>query len=327
MTNSRNRACALLLLAACFFASARVALALDDRAGTGAGTFMKLGLGSPTALALGRAYSAEAEGPSAMVWNPAGTASSQQKEVYFSYLDWVQDYSGKYVAYTQPLGQAVIGVNFAYLGLNGFDSRDENNIPQFSGDTEVRHSFATLTLARSFFDNVFSLGGGIKRVTENNAGTEYSNVVFDVGAQFRPFEFLSLGAAMMNLGNKDEVVNISRIGASLRMGGFFTVMGEIEQPSDNKSRVGMGMQFTLPEDMLHVGSFNLRVGYYDYDDHGRNYDSDFLKRLGLDNTSKLSFGIGIYTSQLFGYGARLEYAMVPFGSLGKVNQFALGVQF
>jgi len=325
MKNILNRGALMLLLAACLPASS--AFAIDDRAGTGAGSFMKLGLGSPTALALGRAYSAEAEGPSALTWNPAGIASSQQKEVYFSYLDWVQDYSGKYVAYTQPLGQAVIGINFAYLGLNGFDSRDENNIPQFSGDTEVRDTFATLALARSFFDNVLSLGAGIKRVTENNDGTEYSNVVFDIGGQFRPFEFLSIGAAMVNLGNKDEVVNISRVGASLHLGPFFTVMGEVEQPSDNRSRLGMGMQFTLPEDMLHVGSFNLRVGYYDYDDHGRNYDSDFLKRLGLDNASKLSFGIGIYTSQLFGYGARLEYAMVPFGTLGKVNQFALGVQF
>ncbi|HOX22322.1 MAG TPA: hypothetical protein PLL10_02570 [Elusimicrobiales bacterium] len=327
MSERNHRWSLAMAVMAAGWVAACPALAIDDKAGTGAGTFMKLGLGSPTALALGRAYSAEAEGPSAMVWNPAGTASSQQKEVYFSYLDWIQDYTGKYVAYTQPLGQSVIGVNFGYLGISGFDVRDSNNIPQFSGDTEVRNTFATLTLARSLFNDVLSVGGGIKRVTENNDGSEYTNVVFDLGAQFRPFEFLSFGAAMMNIGNKSEVVNINRFGTSLHLGSFVTVMGEIEQPSDNRSRLGMGVQFTLPEDMLHVGSFNLRVGYYDYDDHGRNYDSSFLKRLGLDNTSKLSFGIGIYTSQLFGYGARLEYAMVPFGTLGKVNQFALGVQF
>lgn len=315
---------AAMLAVSCFAAPAR---AIDSRAGTGAGAFMKLGLGCPTALALGRAYSAEAEGPSAMVWNPAGIASSQQKEIYFSYLDWVQDYSGKYIAYTQPLGQAVIGINYASMGVDNLDVRDANNIQQFGGNTEVKDSYATLSLARTFFNDVLAFGGSVKRVAENNDGTQYSNVVFDLGGQFRPFDFLSLGAAYMNIGNKDEVVNISRFGASVHMGDYLTVMGELEQPSDNRSRVGMGVQFTLPEDMLHVGSFNLRAGYYDYDDHGRNYDSDFLKRLGLADSSKLSFGIGIYTSQLFGYGARLEYAMVPFGALGNVHQFAFGVQF
>jgi hypothetical protein len=35
----------------------------------------------------------------------------------------------------------------------------------------------------------------------------------------------------------------------------------------------------------------------------------------------------LYTSQAFGYGLGLDYAMVPFGALGTVDQISLKVKF
>jgi len=41
----------------------------------------------------------------------------------------------------------------------------------------------------------------------------------------------------------------------------------------------------------------------------------------------MSFGIGLYTSQAFGYGLGLDYAFAPYGALGSVDQFTLKLKF
>ena len=315
----------ILMGAACFGAGSLYAI--DDKAGTGAGAFMKLGLGCPRAQALGRAYTALAEGGEALAWNPAGIALSQQREAYFSHLSWLGDYSGNYLAYIQPIGQTVIGANFAYLSMNGFDVRDANNIPQPSDSVDVQHGFATLAVSRAFFTEHLALGASAKRISENNDGDEYTNLVFDFGAKLRMGRILSLGWAMQNVGNSDEVVQVTRYGAAVNLTSYVTVSGELEQPTDNRRRLGMGLEIHLPEELLQVGRFSLRLGYYDSDDHGKNYDDDFLKRFSLDQTSKVSFGFGLYTSEVFGYGVGLDYAMVPYGALGKTSQIALRFQF
>lgn len=299
--------------------------AISSSAGTQAGSFMKLGIGSPKAQALGHAYLAMAEGPDALVWNPAGVGMTKQRELYVSYLKWVQDYSGYYFGYVHPIGQTVVGVNAAYMTMDGFDARDANNIPLPSGDVAVRNDFLSVTLARSFFVESLALGASVKRVSENNDGTEYATMVFDVGAQVHFGTLLHVGGSMMNMGNKDEVVQISRIGAALCLGPYFTLSGELENPSDNRVRPGLGLEINVPEEATELGKLSFRVGYYDADDHGKNYDNSLLERFNLTKTSKLSFGVGVYTSQMLGYGVGIDYAFTPFGALGTVNQ--LGLRF
>ncbi|MDD4004075.1 MAG: hypothetical protein PHW69_02595 [Elusimicrobiaceae bacterium] len=324
MKRSILKTAAILIIGAGLY-PAQAVFAISSSAGTQAGSFMKLGIGSPKAQALGHAYAALAEGPDALVWNPAGVGMTKQREMYFTYLKWVQDYGGYYFGYVHPVGQTVIGVNAAYMTVDGFDARDVNNIPQPNDEVTVRNDFITLTLARSFFVESFSVGASLKRVSEDNAGTEYANMVFDVGAQLHFGNLLHLGGAMMNMGNKDEVVQVSRVGAALSLGSYLTVSGELENPSDNRVRPGLGVEILIPEETTEVGRLSFRFGYYDSDDHGKNYDSSFLDRFNLSKTSKLSFGVGVYTSQLLGYGVGIDYAFTPFGALGTVNQ--LGLRF
>jgi hypothetical protein len=88
------------ILAGCFLAACfGNAYPIADNAGTDAAAFMKIGLGSPRAQALGRAYSALASGADSLYWNPAGIAHSTQRELFAAHLQWVQDYSGSTVAY------------------------------------------------------------------------------------------------------------------------------------------------------------------------------------------------------------------------------------
>ena len=41
----------------------------------------------------------------------------------------------------------------------------------------------------------------------------------------------------------------------------------------------------------------------------------------------LAFGFGLFTSRAFGYGIALDYAYVPYGALGTVDQLSFKVKF
>jgi len=91
-------------------------------------------------------------------------------------------------------------------------------------------------------------------------------------------------------------------------------------------RVGVGAEFQIPEEYLELGQISFRLGYYSSDNLGQSYNST-LESLSLNRTSGVSFGLGLYTSQAFGYALTLDYAFEPFGALGTVDQLTLKVDY
>jgi hypothetical protein len=250
------------------------------------------------------------------------------REAAFAYLSWFQGYSGQYLAYVHPVGQSVVGVNAAYYGITGFDARDASGIPQYGEDIKVRNGYATLTLAKSFFLERLLLGVSGKGVMEDNYTTEYRNLVFDGGLIFKPFRKLSLGWSGANYyGKNDQVVRAQRFGGAYSLNPFITVLLESKSYSDRRARTGAGVEFNLPEEVLQVGRVSMRAGYTDAYNYGKNYDDKTLDTLGLSETSGWTFGMGLYSAQAMGFGISLDYALVPYGALGKSNQIMFKVQF
>ncbi len=306
---------------------AGICFGMDPEAGTSGATFMKLGAGSARAQALGRAYVAVADGPEALVWNPAGIASSQLRELHFSYLGWLQDYSAKYLGYVHPLGQTVVGANIAYMDVSGFDVRDVNGVPLSNEAVRAYAGFGTFSLAKAFLVERLLLGASLKGVIENNDGTKYNTMVFDFGALLKVGSRLSFGWASQNLGaDETKVVQYQRLGAAYIMNSFMMISVESEVPSDNQARFNMGAEITIPEQVLDIGRMAFRVGYFSSDSCGKSYDG-FLKSLNMDKTTGVSLGFGLYTSEIYGYGMALDYALIPYGALGKSNQISLRFQF
>jgi hypothetical protein len=302
--------------------------AIDSKAGTSGAAFLKIPAGSARAQSLGNCGVSSIEGAEAMSINPAGIASSQLKEIGFSHISWFEDYSGNYLAYVHPIGQSVIGINAAYQSTSKFDARDAEGKPQYGDDIKIKNGYASLSIAKALFLEKLLLGLSVKGILEDNYKKEYKNTVFDAGIIFKLGRKFSIGWANQNMsGDKEDVVQIQRLGLALSLNPFWTFLIEKKDYSDNKSRTGGGLEFNLPEELLHVGRVSLRVGYTSSDRYGQSYDDDVLERLGLDNTSGWSFGFGIYSSQALGYGMGIDYAMVPYGALGKSNQIAIRFQF
>lgn len=318
----------LATLLAVLLALAAPARAVDSAAGTGGANFLKLGQGSARAMAMGRSYVALAEGSDALTWNPAGLAVTQQRELAYSYLRYVQEIdSPVYLGYAHPMGRTTWGANFAYLSVDGFDVRDAQGVPQQSETVSVRNGFGGVGLARSFWYEKLFLGGAMKVVHEDIAGSAKSSIVGDLGAILKPNSVLSLGFALQNFGTDSaNVARVTRGGAALRLGDFVTTSVELNKASDSGARIGIGGEFQLPEEYLDIGQLTLRIGYQNADSLGQNFD-DTAKALRLDRASGVSFGFGMYTSQAFGYGVSLDYAFVPYGALGTVDQISLKLKF
>lgn len=304
------------------------ARAVDSNAGTSGANFMKIGQGSARAMAMGGAYVALAEGSDAMTWNPAGLAVTQQRELGFSYLRYVQDVdSPLYLGYAHPMGRTTWGANLSYISVSGFDVRDAQGVPQPDSEVGVRDGLMSVAIARSFWYEKLFLGGALRVVHEDIAGSVKDTVVGDIGAILKPNPTLSLGFSVQNFGSgAGNVAKITRAGAGLRLGDFVTAGLELSKASDSGARIGFGGEFQLPEEYLDVGQLSFRIGYRNSDSLGQSSD-ETLKSLRLERASNLSFGFGMYTSQAFGYGVSLDYAFVPYGALGTVDQISIKLKF
>ena len=88
------------------------------------------------------------------------------------------------------------------MDIDGFDFRDEYNVPQPEMGTPVRNFVGSVSLARGFFGQKLQLGGTAKYITERlyngSDYNNYDNVGFDVGAKLRLVNWLGLGGAMVN---------------------------------------------------------------------------------------------------------------------------------
>ncbi len=317
------------LLSLLLLASAAPAGAIDSAAGTGGASFMKMGFGSPRATAMGRAYVAVAEGTEALTWNPAGLAQTQQRELSYAYMRYIQEVDAPlYMAYAHPMGRTVFGLNLAYISVDGFEARQDDGRPSDNTAIQVRNGFATFSLARSFWYEKLFLGIAMKVIEENNAGARRNSLVGDFGAILKPSSLFSLGFAVQNMGSDPRrVARITRVGAGLRPVDLLTVAVEVSKASDNSARLGLGAEFTLPEELLEVGQIQLRAGYYGTDDQGIILKQDRSFLFPLVGAQGIAFGIGLFTSQAFGYGIGLDYTMVPFGALGTSDQLSVKVKF
>ncbi|MHB2025189.1 MAG: PorV/PorQ family protein [Elusimicrobiota bacterium] len=301
---------------------------IASSAGTGGAAFLYLNQGSARAMGMGNSFVAVADGADAMAWNPAGIARTEERQLQYSYLSYVQGLNTPvYMAYVQPMGRTVVGANFSYISDSNFDVRDANGIPQPNSTIQVHDGFGSIAIARSFWYERLFLGAALRDVSESNAGASYNSVVGDLGLIFKPNNRLSFGLSGQNLGaSMANVYSIVRSGVGFRVNDFLTLTGEVDKPQADNTKVGVGGEFQIPEQYLEVAQLTLRAGWYNLNNMGQSFNGA-LETLHLNETSGFTFGLGMYTSQAFGYGLGIDYAFVPFGALGVVEQISLTLKF
>lgn len=192
-------------LAFAVLAAAGVLPAAPAGAGTATGfAFLNLPAGA-RAAAMGGAFSALADDPTAVFWNPAGVAAAAPVgpggEVALSGVHHasIQNFSQDLVAATWRRGGdgLSLGFNSHYTGrLEGTDEIG-NPLGAFgASDFAVLGGYATTAAAG------LRVGGSFGWISETIAGTSASTLSFSIGGLYAPSALggLMLGAAVRNLG-------------------------------------------------------------------------------------------------------------------------------
>ncbi len=172
-----------------------------SRRGTSAGAMLEIGVGA-RAEALGGAFVAVADDPSALYWNPAGIARIKSISLQASQTEWFIDTKLHNVDLVLPLAMLNSSLGF-HLAMLDYGSNPVRTVFRPEGTGEYYSAsdlVAGLYWALSITDRV-SVGLGVKYFQENIWHVKGSAIATDLSILFdTPLKGLRLGGTISNLG-------------------------------------------------------------------------------------------------------------------------------
>jgi hypothetical protein len=341
----------LTVLSVTDFAAAQVnpsELAYDtdvSRRGTSAGAMLEIGVGA-RAEAMGGAFVAIADDPSALYWNPAGITNIPAISVQATKTDWFVDTNFNAVDLIVPIRRisSALGFHLAMLDYGSNPVRTPFR-PEGTGEFYTANDFvAGLYWAMSITDRV-SVGLGAKYFQQKIWHVEGSTIGVDLSILFEtPVKGLKLGGAVSNLGpefglsgrdltrisdidgRKDEYFNNDNVAIQLATEKY---------PLPLLFRFGIAYEFSFDEKnaLLLASNFNSPSNDVETMDLGietRLMDMAFLRAgyrsLFADYAADgLTLGAGLRYKILGAAVISLDYSWTDWSILSQVNRFTIAI--
>jgi len=260
-------------------------------------------------VAMGGAYTAIATDANALLYNPAGLGRVAQNEATVMHNQYFAGITQEYLGFAAAKGW---GLNFNYLDFGSIEQTTLSN-PNGSG-----LGYAGLTdwaASAGYGHDVgygVSLGVAAKYITEDIAGISGHAEAADAGVLYDVplLDGLTVGAALQNMGPgvrfqgaSESLPLNARFGAAYRfslLGQDGVVSLEADKERSDAATISAGAEVVV------LGVLPLRAGY-----DGKN-----------DAGSGLSLGTGWKFKNV-----SVDYAFVPFGSLGTANYISLSLRW
>jgi hypothetical protein len=308
-----------------------------NHVGTSVANFLKIGVGGK-AVAMGDAFTAIADDPSALYWNPGGLGFQKNIAVHFTYTDWILDTKHNFLGVVLPMQ----GVGTIGLSIISFTSGDieETTIYKPHGTGRVFNA-SDLSLGLSFSRRLtdrYSIGVTAKYLSEKLALESASSVALDIGSVFiLSYKYnVRMGIVLSNFGSNmrldglDLETNVStdnnkQVEARLKTYSWplplifrvglaadvistkfhrLTLSADVYDPRDFKARENLGFEYAIRS------MFFIRGGY----------------KLGYDEDS-FSAGVG-FNYRVKGVGKLLfDYSYSDMGRLDTITRFTIGLSF
>ena len=289
-----------------------------------AGEFMALGVGGK-ALAMGGAQVALANDVTAGYWNPAGLASLNYPQASLMH----EEHFGNLVNYNYasvaiPYGNDMsFGVSAIRLSIDGIPDTREALVDATTGEViyDITHPFARIDYTKiKEFSNAdlaiyfsfakkqsedFYWGANVKIIRRDIAEFGATGIGFDVGAIYKPYNRLILGANIQDVtttlvawstGRNELISPTAKIGAAYQL----DLLGGIISPA-----IDLDMRF---ENRQYASNFN--VGPISFDMHlGFEYDykNILAVRGGYNDVKQFTVGAGIKLPKL-----TIDYSFARF---------------
>lgn len=315
-----------------------------SKKGTTAASFLSISQGA-RAMAMGSAFVAVVDDPSALYYNPAGITDIYGGSALIENTQWLAETQYNFVAGTFNVdGFGSLGLSFTSSSIDEMkvttvDNPDGNG--EMFGVSDVAFG---VTYALKLTDK-FSIGFNPKYIYQKIWKMSASAVAIDVGVKYvTPFDGIVLGMSISNFGTKMQMSgnnanvlydpdqsslgNNDRIPAALSMGQWalplnfkvglaykafssdmhsLLVAVDASHPSDDYESVDIGGEYVFNNFLA------LRGGY----------QSLFL----AEAEEGMTLGIGVKQNITGSVQFSFDYAYQDFGRLKNVQKFALGILF
>ena len=288
-----------------------------EKVGTFDGQFLKIGVGA-RAAAMGGAFVAVADDPSALYWNTAGIArvDPDVSQLQFNQAIWPADMKFTQAAYVFHMKRirGALGVNVRSLYMDPMiETTAYQPDPQVGTGRTFDAGFmsAGVTYARSFTDK-FSAGVTANLIHEGLADLSQQTFAFDLGTLYDVGTLgMRIGMAISNMGTDVQFIerqaripSVFRVGtaATLMQSGGQKLLGSFEfsHPPDNSERINVGAEYGFHDYVYLRGGYNV------------NYDSEGA-----------AGGIGFRFPVSFAGTADFDYAYTDMKALGAAHRFSL----
>lgn len=282
--------------------------------------FLKIGPGS-RAAGMGGAYTAFAAGVDAIVWNPARLSLQKKRELGAAHAELKAGTRYDFLGYAHPAARGVFGISATLLHHAPIDARDASGLPDgrfnaYDAAFGAAYGFRVPSLP------ALRLGMGVRWIRGVIAEASAQTVAGDIAAAY---DFagaggegnLLAGLAVQNIGSGLRFIDETSplpltfaLGLGTRL--FRGVLAAVDYKHRPRARVGelnVGGEFTVFQ------GFALRAGI----------DARISRDTGVSDLSLLNgFAAG------FGYGGTVfsvDYAMTPFGVLGRIQRLSMAARF
>ena len=312
--------------------------------GTTSGQFLKIEPGA-RAIAMGGAFVSVANDASALYWNPSGLPKIKNNAVVFSHTYWLAGTNHDYAGLVYKLNEShAFGISYTLLSIPDMKVRTE--IYQDGTGEYFSASDFAIGLSYGFmFTEEFSLGITGKYISQNIWHMTASTFAIDIGLHYNtPFEGLSLGMCMSNIGPKikyegDNNFIYYSFDPDLH-GNSDNVFADIKMDSWDLPlifRVGLAYELlnTESHDILITADAVHPNDYSEYINTGFEYC--FMDRIFLrggykalfkkDSEEGLTLGTGVIYYLTDYLPLKIDYSYSDFGRLKDIHRFSVEVGF
>ena len=321
---------------------------------TTSAAFLEIGPGARS-IGMGSAYTAVADDPSTMYWNPAGIVNIAKPEVQTFYSPWLVETQFYYNTAVVPMGAyGNLGLSFTALTMDEMMVRTvKDPEPSDYGQKFNAGNIAMgIAYAKKLTDR-FSFGIKTKFIQESIWQMSAQGLAVDIGTLYISKNNLRIGMSISNYGGKlgmegvntlvDIDVDENIYGNNDRIDGN---LGTAKWPLPLIFRFGLSQTYSINEkmkcliavDAIHPNNnpeyLNLGLEY--------NALDMFFLRVGQSHTfyelalndgggsgpeQGLSFGAGIKYKIPRGPMLNIDYAFTDFGVFKNIEGYSISIRF
>jgi hypothetical protein len=311
--------------------------------GTSAASFLEIGVGA-RAMALGGTYTAIANDPTALYYNPAGIAWARGVQAEVAHNEWLVDTDHDFVGLVVPVGTAgSVGLSVISLDYGDQPVRTIAR-PEGTGQTYGARDLALAATWGLALTDRFAFGLTGKWVNQRVWNESGNTLAMDVGILYHTgLDGLAIGFSMSNFGTElglsgrdlastvdpdAENSNIDRVPVSFDADSYplpvlFRAGIAYERP------LPAGQSLLLTSDLSHPSHApeHVNVGV-EYGIGGLLYLRAGWQRLAEGDTEGgATYGAGIDWYRVGQVGLRVDYVYSDWGALQNAQRISVGLSF